>query len=727
MTLQLRTMGGLALERAGEPLGAPATQRKALAVLAVLARAGTRGVSRDKLLALLWPEVSADRAPHRLTQLLYSLRHDLATPDLILGTTELRLNPAVFACDLDAFGTALGADDLERAVSAYTGPFLDGFFLSDAPEFERWVDQQRAELARQYAAAMESVARGAARRGDQATASRYWWTLAQADPLNSRVVAAYIEAVAAAGDRAAALRAAQAHETLLLDELDTEPAPLFREAVDRVRAGAATPAPDAPPTAIAVLPFLNLSPERDNEYFSDGMTEELTNALARLPGLRVASRTSAFTFKGREVDARQIGEQLGVGILVEGSIRKVGDRIRLTAQLVNAADGYHLWSETYERTLADVFRLQEQLAGAIARALPLGLSPNGSVVTRVGTDVVAAYTLYLRGRYFAQRRTADSLRVALEYFEQAIERDREYALAYAGIAECWALLGFEEFGDVPPREAMPRARAAAERALAINPLIAEGHHWSGVVAFLYDYDWPMADGAMQRALELNPRYSLAHTWYAVLLSAAGRHEEAVARIREAEALDPLSFPIQTVLAHVLYFAGQYDESVALHHALLEIEPHNPRALAWLARTYAVMGRTQDALATAELAIARCGRQPTFLMSAGTALAQLGREAEAQAILTELAPTASGRYVSPTFSTPVLLALGLRQETMASLRRSLAERSGHLAFLRVEPRWKPLHGDPEFEAFVREIPRSKRRLTPDAEEKQDQDDAQRHAE
>jgi TolB-like protein/Tfp pilus assembly protein PilF len=702
VTLQLRTLGGLALERAREQVGVPVTQRKALALLALLASAGARGASRDKLLALLWPEASSDRAPHRLTQLLYSLRRDLAVPDLFLGATELRLNPTALACDRNVFSAALGSDDLEGAVAAYTGPFLDGFYLSDAPEFERWVEQERAELARRYAEALEGLARGAAGKGDYEAAARCWRELARGDPLNSRVAAAYVEGAAAAGDRAAALRAAQAHETLLRRELNVEPTASFRAAVERVRTGAVASSVEAPTASIAVLPFLNLTPEQENEYFSDGMTEELTNALARVPGLRVASRTSAFTFKGRVVDARQIGMQLGVKVLVEGSVRKVGDRIRLTAQLVNVSDGYHLWSDTYERTLSDVFRIQEQLAAAITRALPIGRPDNLVPVTRPGTQVVEAYTLYLRGRYFAQRRTIQALGVALEYFEQATERDPGYALAYAGIAECWALLGFEEFGDVPPRDAMPRAKAAADRALAIDALSTEAHHWSGVVAFLYEYDWSRAEAAFCRAIELRPLYSPAHLWYALLLSATGRYEEALAHIQEAEALDPLSFSIQTVLAHVLYFAGCYEEAVGRLGPLLEIEPQNPRALAWLARTYSAMGRPRDALAAAERAILSSGRSATFLMSAGIALAELGREAEARAILTELGENARSQYVSPAFSTPIFWALGLKQETMDSFRRSLEERSGHLAFVRSEPRWKRLHGDPDFESFLREI-------------------------
>jgi TolB-like protein len=371
--LRLRTLGGVALERADAVLGGAATQRKSLALLAVLAHSGPRGVSRDKLLALLWPEASADRAPHRLTQLIYSLRHELGTPELFLGTTELRLNPAVCATDLDAFSVAEAKGDLERAVAAYTGPFLDGFFLPNSPEFERWADQGRAELGRRYGAAVESLAQAASRRGDHAGAARRWHELAEADPLNSRIVAGYVEALARSGDQAGALRAARAHEMLCREELDSEPGVPFREAVYRIRTGAAAVRPDGAAVSIAVLPFLNLSPERENEYFSDGMTEELTNALARVPGLRVASRTSAFTFKGCELDAREIAERLGVGVLVEGSVRKVGDRIRLTAQLVSAVDGCHLWSETYDRTLADVFGMQERLATAIARALPLGL------------------------------------------------------------------------------------------------------------------------------------------------------------------------------------------------------------------------------------------------------------------------------------------------------------------------------------------------------------------
>jgi serine/threonine-protein kinase len=700
--LWLRTLGGLAVERDERPLGAAATQRRALALLAVLAQAGLRGVSRDKLFALLWAEAPTDRAAHRLTQLLYSLRRDLPATDPILGAAELRLNPSVFASDLGAFSAALAAGDLERAVAAYGGPFLDGFFLTGEPEFERWADDQRVELARQHAEAVEALAQGASCRGDHGAAMRWWRERAQTDPLNSRVAAAYVEALAAAGDRAGALRTAEAHEVLLRDELDAKAAAQFHAAIERMRAGVVELAPAAAAEpSIAVLPFLNLSPGQENEYFSDGMTEELTTVLARLPGLRVASRTSAFVFKGRDADAREIAGRLGVSTLREGSVRKVGDRIRLTAQLVSATDGCHLWSETYERTLADVFRLQEELAGAIAHALPLGRTPKVPVV-RSGTQVIGAYTLYLRGRYFAQRRTVESLRVAIEYFEQAIEHDPGYALAHAGVAECWALLGFEEFGDVAPLDAMPRAKAAAERALELDPALAEGHHWAGVVAFLFDYDWVRAEAALQRAIELLPGYSLAHAWYAVLLSAAERHDEAVARIQTAEALDPLSFTIQTVLAHTLYYAGRYAEAIARLDALLEIEPHAPRPLAYLARIYAAMGRPQDALAAAERAMTMAGRQPSFLMSAGVALAQLGRAAEARAILAELEEASAHRYVSLAFSTSILWALGLHDETLASLRRAFEARAGHLAFFTAEPRWRSLRGDPAFEALLMQV-------------------------
>ena len=432
--LQLQVLGSPSVNRDGRPCGGAAGQRKSLALLALLAAGGRRGLSRDKIHAWLWPEISTDKATHRLAQLLYSLRRDLGTEELFLGSTDLRLNPTVLTTDLAEFTTALEVGDFARAVGAYGGPFLDGFYLNDAPEFEHSVEEERSRLAQRHAAALEALARDAAARGDVVAAAGWWRQLAQAEPLNARVAVCYMEALCTAGDRPSALRFAQAYETLLRQEFDTGPDPAVVAAAERLRqlpAGApAVGAPAAP--AIAVLPFVNLTPGGENEYFSDGLTDELTNALARVTGLRVASRTSTYALQGKGLDARELADRLGVGALVEGSVRKVGNRFRLSARLVNAADGCQLWSETYERMLEDVFALVEELSRAIAGLLPLAAGPVRAPLVLRSTAVLDAYTLYLRGRYAAHKRTPEGLSLGIEYFEQAVELDPGYALGVCG-------------------------------------------------------------------------------------------------------------------------------------------------------------------------------------------------------------------------------------------------------------------------------------------------------
>lgn len=706
--LQLRTLGSLSIGSDDGPLGPAAAQRKALALLGLLAPVSDRGLSRDKILAYLWAEIPADRGGHRLTQLLYSLRRDLHAEDLFLGSTDLRLNPAVVTCDVAEFLSALSANQLERAAAIYRGPFLDGFFLTDAPEFERWVEDQRRELARRYAEVVRALAGAATERGDCAGAVGWWRQLTQTDPLDAGTVVSCMEALAAAGDRAGALRFARTHQDRLRDEFDAEPDSAVVAAVVRLRCmpGEAVHPAAAPGASVAVLPFLNLSPERENEYFSDGMTEELTNALARVPELWVASRTSCFAFKGKDADAREIAERLKVRTLVEGSVRKVGDRIRITVQLVNAADGYHLWSGTYDRTLAGVFSLQEEISQAIVHALPLRAS--GAVrLVKPGTAVLEAYPLYLRGRYFALKRTVEGLRAGIEYFEQAVERDPEYVLAHAGIGECWALLGFEEFGEVAPTEAMPRAAAAVRRALELDPRSAEGHSWRGVIAFLYDYDWAAAEAAFRRAIELRPTYSLAHTWYAVFLSAMNRPDEAIQRISVAAELDPVAISIQGAMGHLYTLAGRFDEAIRWLRATLDLDAGSPRTWVWLARAYRAARRPEESLATIQTAIDRFGRLPIILSSRGLALVDLHREAEARGIIEELEALRLQRYVSLGFIAPIYAALGQLDEAVRLCELMLEERAGFLAFFGVDTGWGKLHRHPGFRALQARL-----RLSPD---------------
>lgn len=701
--LRLRTLGSATIENATGPLSGAPAQRKALALFAFLGRAGDRGVSRDRILAHIWPEAPADRAAHRLAQLLYVLRRELGADDLFLGSSDLRLNQAVLATDIAEFESALASDDLEKAVGAYGGPFLDGFYLDGADEFERWAEVERSDLARRYAAAVEALAVDAAGRSDAAGAVRWWGKLAQADPLNARVTVSYMEALAAAGDRAGALRFAREHEARLREEYETEPDAAVVAAGERLRAAPPEPIPIAAPSgpSIAVLPFVNLSPDRDNEYFSDGMSEELINELARTPGLRVASRTSSFTFKGKDADIHQIGARLGVGAVVEGSVRKVGDRIRLAAQLIDVASGYHLWSESYDRTLCDVFALQTELARAIVRSLPLKVGGDPPPV-RPPTAAVEAYTLYLRGRFFAVKRTPADLRVAIEYFEQAVERDAGYALAHAGLAECWALLGFEEFGDMPAREAMPRAKAAAARALELDPKLAEAHTWRGVIAMLYDWDWEEAEREFRLALELAPAYALGHAWYAVFLGAMQRHDEASARILQAEALDPLSLTVQLCVGRILWWAGRYHEAAQRLRAIAEMAPDNSLACLWLARAYIAGGQLEAARAEAERGLAR-NRVPWLIAIAGHAYARLGRPDDAERMLHELRALAERQHVAAAQEAELLGGLGDVDEAVRCYEAMWRERGGYMPFVAVYHGLQGLpDSDPRYQELIRRM-------------------------
>lgn len=697
---RIKTLGGLAVFDGGRLLAGSAQQPRRLAILAVLARAGGGGVSRDRLVALLWPDTDEERGRRSLNQALYGLRHELGTEEAILGTRDIRLNPDLVETDVGDFEAALASGALEEAARSY-GPFLGDFNLPGAVEFARWAEAEREALTVEYRRVLEAVARNAAGRGDWGAAVLWWRRRAALNPDDGPIAQNLMLALAAAGDVPGALRHAEIFtefrqgqlelpadsEVLTLAERirrgEMPPAPLRSARSDAVPAPAPAPHPtDQPapdrPASIAVLPFVNMSPDRENEYFSDGLTEELTNALTQVAGLRVASRTSAFAFKGKEVDVREIGARLGVLLLVEGSVRKLGNRIRVTAQMVDAGNGYHLWSQAFDRTLTDVFALQEEVAHAIVAALSvLGHGVGAPATLRPPTGVVEAYTLYLRGRYFVLKGDADSFRVALEYFEQALELDPQFALAHAGVAQCWVLSGFE-FGELPPLEAMPRARLAVDRALELDPLLAEGHLWRGVIALLYEYDPVEAEARVTRAIELQPSAVHARIWRSILRSLAGRHDEAIAEALEAERLDPIALRVQFALGRGYYHAGRFDEARRRFQTVLGMDP-NSIAHAWMAWNCNWAGQPDLGLAAAETGIARIGRQPILLAALGGCLAALGRRDEARKVIAELDQLARRRYVSAYYAGIIHARLGEAEAAMRCLERAAGERSGYVPF------------------------------------------------
>lgn len=731
---RIQALGGLAVFEGALPLAGSAQQPRRLAVLAVLARGAARGVSRDRLAALLWPDAEMERARRSLNQALYALRLELGSEDAILGTRDLRFNPELVRTDIEEFEAAVSSGAVEQAARLYGGPFLGDFTLPGAPEFTRWAEEEREALDGAYRRILEAVARKAADRGDWSAAVLWWRRLAGLDRASAEVAQALMRALAAAGDIPGAVRHAAVFTAVREQEFELPADPDVLALAERIRQGelpprarrsnprlarleplpasapgpppGAAPSPGGPsaaePLSIVVLPFINMSPERENEYFSDGLAEELTNALDQVAGLRVACRTSAWAFKGREVDAREIGARLGVGLLIEGSVRKVGNRIRVTVQVVSAADGYHLWSQAYDRILTDVFALQDEIAHAVVDALGRhGYGVGRRLPVRPPTSVIEAYTLYLRGRYHVLKNEADEMRLAREYFEQAIELDPGYALAHAGVGHCWTMGGFEEWGDIPPLEAMPRATAAVERALALDPTLAEGHALRGMIAMLFDYDHTDAETRLARAVELQPSNLLARLWRGILRSAWGCHEEAIAEVMEAEHANPVAVRVQFVLGRCYLWAERFEEALQRFQAVLDMG-ESGLALAWIARVHAVTGRPDLALTTIESSISRLGRLPLLLAVKGGSLAIEGRVAEARAILAELAQLGTERYVTPVHRAGIHALLGEMEAAMACLEEAVRLRSGYLALSRLAFGGRDLRQTPAYLALMARV-------------------------
>jgi eukaryotic-like serine/threonine-protein kinase len=463
--------------------------------------------------------------------------------------------------------------------------------------------------------------------------------------------------------------------------------------------------------ALAVLPFVNMSADPENEFFSDGMTEELINALTRVEGLRVASRTSAFAFKGRDLDVREIGLRLNVTAVLEGSVRRAGNRLRVTAQLINAADGYHLWSDTYDRQLADVFEVQDELSRSIVGTLRpklMGGRPAASAGTISGPLVVPAttsleaYTAYLKGRFYWNMRTLDGYRKSIDCFEAALARDPDFALPYTGIADSWAMLGFDYFGGVPAAEGMPRAQSAARRALELDETLAEAHSPLGVTSMLYDRDWTEAERRFCRALELKPDYVPALLWYSLFLSVMSRNDESLALIRRAAEIEPLAMIVHQGVARSLHYAGRDEEAVEHCLRLLEMDPGFVTAYETIARPLCVLGRVAEAEAYAREGVARSGRWSLLLGALGHVCGLVGKTAEARAILAELDELSRIRFVPRYHFAVVYYGLRDRENTLGELARSMAERSGVILWTAVDPHLSWLWSDPGYQEITRPL-------------------------
>ncbi|MEO5817514.1 MAG: protein kinase [Gemmatimonadaceae bacterium] len=454
--------------------------------------------------------------------------------------------------------------------------------------------------------------------------------------------------------------------------------------------------------SIAVLPFVNASPDPENEYLSDGITDELIDALSKVEGLRVASRTSVFALKGKLQDVRAIGALLGAAEVLEGTVRKSGDRLRITAQLTSTDDGRLVWSQRYDRTLRDVFEIQDEIARTIVGTLRATSFSAVTPIARRYTDNVTAYGLYLRGRYAWNKRSQEGVTEAIAYFEQAIAEDPEYALAYTGLSDAVAL--HVDYRSVPVHEGFERAKALARKALALDDTLAEAHASLAWCLFVYDWDWDLADAEFQRAIELDPRYATAHQWYSFLLASSGRVEEAIISGHTAQELDPASVSVRRSLAWLYIYARRYEQARYHLTRAIAMNPTAEESYRVLGIALALDGQFDESERVLREAVHMHGAGTYTLATLGYSLARAGKRDEATSILADLEQRREREYVSPVALATVQIGLGNNARALDWSEVAYEERRGWLAYFTVNPVVDPLRQEPRFKALVARLRR-----------------------
>jgi TolB-like protein/DNA-binding SARP family transcriptional activator len=823
---KLHTFGGLSLTLDGQPCERSLIQRRQLALLAALAAAGQSGLSRDKLVGLMWPDRANDRARNLLDQALYAARRVCGQSVFVTTQTALVLNPAVVESDVGEFSDAITRGDPAAAAAIYSGPFLDGLLLADAADFERWASLERTRYAREYQECLESLAATAEGREQWHEAGRWWRRAADADPFSGRAARGLIESLARSGDRAGALEFARVHAALVRQELGAEVDPPIAALVTQLRAGELPPAsrraPSQPstgddeghaaslaarqgtttklssasesfspradeppreaavsrsvavaatavrdaelepraalaapavtsrggrfqparwiplaaiglavlaalgagvvwwrshraavddasipqPPSIAVLPFRNMGTSQADEYFSDGMTEEIIAELSRLRGVRVVARTSSFAFKGKPMDVREIGSALNVTHVLEGTVRRVGStpgargpRLRVTAELVDASTGFQVWAEQFDRPAGDALAIQDEISASIMQSLQREfaseLPPHGGHAP----PSAATYDLYLRGRYAWHQRTSEALHLAVDLFSRAIRSDPDYAAAYSGLGATYAVLPlYDPHAGVTEMYAL--AQDAASRALSLDSTLSEPFAVIGLVS-ARRYEWRVAERSYRLALARNPNDATAHQWFGKALAHQGRFVEAESEMRRALDLDPLSAVTRYNLGQVLYGQGRFDDAARELNQALKTAPTFRAAHSTLGYVRMSQGRRADALREFQLAAGPArGRANSDVAVLAYGFASTG---EPDSAVRLLEAALDGRASDPATAAATsaadialaYMALGERDSAFAWLERARVEHDSDLQAFVASPILEPLRSDARY--------------------------------
>lgn len=778
--LKLKLFGTPSVDANGAPVIGRAAQGRRLALFAILAAARGRAVSRDKLIGLVWPESTTERARAQLSDDLYIIRSSLGDGAIRSSGDDLLLDADAIACDVERFERLLDEGRTAEAVETFGGPLLDGFHLPDSAEFEHWLDAERARLARRHAEALESLAEASEAVGDFAAAAGWWRKVAAEDPYNGRVTLRLMRALDAAGNRADALKHARVHAALLREEFEAEPDPEVEAFAERLRLEPATrPPPEpvvparfspehvraettqpnetahqpaaarqavvtrgrrppvwrmiaaaaalgliaiiafrgipgralrgAPPLAhsVGVLPFVNMSPDADNLYFSDGLTEQIITVLSHIEGLRVAARTSSFALRDEGLDVRAIGDTLGVAAVLEGSVRKDGNTLRVTAQLIDASTGYHIWASEYDRELRDVFAVQDEIARAIAEALELRLASGAGGGERRPEMQLEAYDLYLRGLYQRNTLNRDAMLQAIAYFDSAIAREPDFALAYAAKATVYGPLVV--FNHVPAAEGVREMREATMRALALDSTLGEAHAALGIIKLFWDWEWEDAERSLRRAIALNPNDEHAYHHLANQLRATGRLDEAIAVRTRAVELDPVNPRTTILLGADFLVAGQYDSALAYYARARQLDPSHTLFLGntgpWLptgpGEVYLWQGRDAEAVEEYLKVATLRGASSSEVNALRHAYVASGSTGFWRRWL-EMDVRQSGGNPDPLRIAKLWGRAGDPERSLEWLERAYAERNPGLVFLRVDPAFASLRSHPRVQRILRNM-------------------------
>lgn len=701
ITVQL--LGGACLRSGDAPLSGPPAQRHRIALLALIVASWPQPLSRDRAMAMLWPEKDVASARRLLNLAVHVLRTALGEDSIASTGDGLLLNPSRVNCDLHELRAAIESDASDRVARLYTAPLLDGFHLDDSTEFGFWLDERRSELSHAYIGALLALAERQQESGDVHGRVRTCLRLAAADPHSGVYAQALMRALDDAGDTPGAIQHASEHARRLRMDLELDPDPKVVALAKQLRSGTLrerqVAAADQRVPSVAVLPFINLSGDSENELFADGITEDVIAQLSKIRALKVISRSSVTQFKERQLSLKEIARRLGATTVLDGSVRHAGDRVRIVAKLIDAETERHLWAETYDRQLTDIFSIQSDVALQIAASLRAELSRDEETrVRRQPTGDVRAYQSFQRGRQLYIQYTPESLTSAIEFYDRAIALDPSFALALANKALAYTELA--EVGALAPDVAYRCAMQAASTALRLDPDLGEAHSSMGFIKGVHEFDWSGAEREFKRALELSPSNSDTYMMYGRFCAALTRFDDAIALQERAHELDPLAHGLDRMTTRIR--AGRYDEAVPLAEEAVEFAPANDRARATLGWAYFMSGRRAEGLAELERAVAVEPGNTMWLGQLGQAYGMAGDKKKAREILGQLIDVARSYYVSPYHFTYAYIGLGEYDEAMNWLERAVAERAGPAYSIKGSFLLSALHDHPRFRALLKQM-------------------------